>query len=86
MPLVLQTKIPSFLDLNIKVIGSDVHTKVYDKRDDFRFPIVDFPWLRVMFIDSHRRVFVFLSLLDLLGVAVAFRISILKIFKLLPNY
>ena len=25
----------SFLDLNIKVIGSDVHTSVYDKRDDF---------------------------------------------------
>ena len=23
----------SFLDLNIKVIGSDVHTSVYDKRD-----------------------------------------------------
>ena len=36
----------SFLDLNIKVIGSDVHTSVYDKRDDFGFPIVNFPWLR----------------------------------------
>ena len=35
----------SFLDLNIKVIGSDVHTSVYDKRDDFGFPIVIFPWL-----------------------------------------
>ena len=35
----------SFLDLNIKVIGSDVHTSVYDKRDDFGFPIVNFPWL-----------------------------------------
>ena len=30
----------SFLDLNKKVIGS-----VYDKRDDFGFPIVNFPWL-----------------------------------------
>ena len=39
-----------------------------------------------MFLDSHRMVFTFLSLLDLLGVALAFRISILKIFKLLPNY
>ena len=29
----------SFLDLNITVIGSDVHTSVYDKRDDFGFPI-----------------------------------------------
>ena len=35
----------SFLDLNIKVIGSDIHTSVYDKRDDFEFPIVNFPWL-----------------------------------------
>ena len=34
----------SFLDLNIKVIGSDVRTSVYDKRDDFKFPIVNFPW------------------------------------------
>ena len=34
-----------FLDLNIKVIGSNVHTSVYDKRDDFGFPIVNFPWL-----------------------------------------
>ena len=35
----------SFLDLNMKVIGSDVHTTVYDKRDNFGFPIVNFPWL-----------------------------------------
>ena len=35
----------SFLDSNIKVIGSDVHTSVYDKRDDFGFPIVNFPLL-----------------------------------------
>ena len=31
--------------LNIKVIGNDIHTSVYDKRDDFGFPIVNFPWL-----------------------------------------
>ena len=35
----------SFLDLNIKVIGSNVHTSVYYKRDDFGFPIVNFSWL-----------------------------------------
>ena len=34
-----------FLDLNIKVIGSDHHTSVYDKRNYFGFPIVNFPWL-----------------------------------------
>ena len=35
----------SFHDLNIKVIDSDVHTSVYNKRDDFEFPIVNFPRL-----------------------------------------
>ena len=35
----------SFLDLNIKVICSGIHTSVYDKRDDFGFSIVNFPWL-----------------------------------------
>ena len=35
----------SFLDLNIKIIRSDIHNSVYDKRDDFGFPIVNFPWL-----------------------------------------
>ena len=35
----------SFLDLNIKVIGSDVHTSVYDKLDDFGFPFINLPWL-----------------------------------------
>ena len=35
----------SFLDLNIKVIGNNIRTSVYDKRDDFGFPIVN-PWLR----------------------------------------
>ena len=34
-----------FLDLNIKVIGSDVHTSVYDKRSDFGYPIINYPWL-----------------------------------------
>ena len=35
----------SFLDLNIKVIGSNNHTSVYDKRDNFGFSVVNFPWL-----------------------------------------
>ena len=61
-------------------------TSVYDKRDDFGFPIVNFPGWVVMFPDSHRMVFTFLSWLDLLGVALAFRISILKTFNLLQNY
>ena len=36
-----------FLDLNINVIGSNMHTSVYDKCDDLRFPIINFPWFRV---------------------------------------
>ena len=35
----------SFLVINIKVIRSNIYTNVYNKRDDFRFPIVNFPWL-----------------------------------------
>ena len=31
-------------DLNIKVIGSNIHTRVNDKCDDFGFPIVNFTW------------------------------------------
>ena len=33
----------SFVDLNIKVIGSDFQTSVYDKHDDFGFLIVNLP-------------------------------------------
>ena len=35
----ISDKETSFLDLNIKAIGSDIHTSVYDKRDDFGFPL-----------------------------------------------
>ena len=36
-----------FLDLStcIKVNCNNIPTSVYDKRDDLRFPIVNFPWL-----------------------------------------
>ena len=33
------------LALNIKVIGNNIHTSVYDKRNDCGFPIVNFTWL-----------------------------------------
>ena len=32
-----------FILFNVKVIGADGHTSIYDKRDDLRFPIVNFP-------------------------------------------
>ena len=34
----------SFLDFNINVIGNNIHTSVYDKRDKFEFLIVYFPF------------------------------------------
>ena len=36
----MSIKETSLLDLNIKIIGSNIHTSAYDKRDDFEFPIV----------------------------------------------
>ena len=42
---ILRTKKHTFFDLNIKLIGSNIHTSVNDKRDEFGFPIVNFPWL-----------------------------------------
>ena len=44
------------------------------------------PGSMVMILDLNRTVFTFCSWLDLLGVALAIRMLILNIFKLLPNY
>ena len=33
------------MDLNKKVIGCNIYSSVYDKRDNFGFPIVNFTWL-----------------------------------------
>ena len=35
----------SFLDLNLSISNGTVSTKTYDKRDDFDFDIVNFPFL-----------------------------------------
>ena len=51
----------SFLDLNIKVIGNNNHTSVYDKRDDFGFLWLISPGWVVMFQESHHTVFTFHS-------------------------
>ena len=66
----------SFLDLYIKDIGSDVHTSVYDKRDDFWFPIVNFPWFSG---DIHRLLLYGVNISQVVrfpGVVLAFWISI----------
>ena len=38
------TKAP-FLDLNLSLANGIVSSKIYDKRDDFNFEIVNFPFL-----------------------------------------
>ena len=38
------TEVP-FLDLNLCISNGTVSTKIYDKRDDFDFDIVNFPFL-----------------------------------------
>ena len=35
----------SFLDLHLSIFNAIVSTKIYDKRDDFDFEIVNFPFL-----------------------------------------
>ena len=42
----------AFLDLNLSIYSDTVSTKIYDKRDDFDFDIVNFPFLDG---DVHRR-------------------------------
>ena len=35
----------TLLSYTAPLLDSYIHTSVYDKRDDFGFPIVNFPWL-----------------------------------------
>ena len=41
----------AFLDLHLSI--DIVSTKIYDKRDDFDFEIVNFPFYMVMFLALH---------------------------------
>ena len=44
-PAELQLNKAAFLDLNLSIHNDIVFTKIYDKRDDFNFDIVNFPFL-----------------------------------------
>ena len=59
---------------------------VFDKGNDFGFPIVNFPWLSGDFPWIQSYGVHILSWLDKLGVVLAFSIAILKICKSLPNF
>ena len=43
----------AFLDLQLSISNDIASTKVYDKRDDFDFEIVNFPFLTVKFLALH---------------------------------
>ena len=44
IPVPSDTEAP-FLDLNLSITNGIVFSKIYDKRDDFNFEIVNFPFL-----------------------------------------
>ena len=56
----------SFLDLHLSISDGFVKTKIYDKRDDFDFDIVNFLFLDGDVPCRHPVVFIFLNLFDLL--------------------
>ena len=43
----------AFLNLHLSIPNDIVSTKIYDKRNDFDFEIVNFPFLDVMFLVLH---------------------------------
>ena len=55
-----------FLGLNLSITNGIVSSKIYDKRDDFNFEIVNFPFLMEMFLALLPMVYIFISLFVLL--------------------
>ena len=68
-----------FLDLHLSVANGFVSSKIYDKRDDFDFDIVNFPFWMVTFLVVLLMVFTFRNLLGLLGSAIMLQTSTLEI-------
>ena len=55
----------AFLDLNLSIHNDIVSTKIYDKRDDFNFDIVNFPFLDAMSLNVPVMVYIYLNLFAL---------------------
>ena len=51
-----------FLDSNLSITNGIVSSKIYDKRDDFNFEIVNFPFLDGDVPRSLSYVYIFISL------------------------
>ena len=71
----------TFLDLHLSVATGFVSSKIYDKRDDFDFDIVNFPFLDgdVPRRASYHMVYTFRNLLGLLESAIMLQTSTLEI-------
>ena len=55
-----------FLDLHLSIANRFVSSKIYDKRDDFDFDIVNFPFWMVTFLAVLGMVYTFRNLLVML--------------------
>ena len=64
-----------FLDLHLSISNGFVSSKIYDKRDDFDFDIVNFPFLDGDVPRSTSCGFIFLNLFGLLECLVMWLIS-----------
>ena len=59
----------SFLDLILSITNGIVSSKIYNKRDDFNFEKVNFPFMMEMFLALLPMVYIFLGLFVLLEYA-----------------
>ena len=85
MVAIFHTKVP-LLDLNLCISNGTVSTKIYDKRDDFNFDTVNFPFWMAMSPGVPHMGYTDLNLLDspeLLQILVTLT-AVIK--PLLPNY
>ena len=75
---------PHFLDLHLSISNGFVSSKIYDKRDDFDFDMVNFPFLDGDVLRSTS--YLFLNLFGLLECLVMWFISMPVIKAELPNF
>ena len=68
-----------FLDLHLSVANGFVSSKIYDKRDDFDFDIVNFRFWMVTFLVVLLMMYTFRNLLGLLESAIMLQTSTLEI-------
>ena len=72
------TEVP-FLDLHLSIANGFVSSKIYDKRDDFDFDIVNFRFWMVTFLAMLLMAYTFHNLLGLLESAIMLRTSMQEI-------